>query len=36
VFWAVHRHWDAHPQDVSEEVAKATVVDFVVAALRKE
>ena len=36
VFWAVHRHWDAHPQDLSEEVAEATVVDFVVAALTKE
>jgi AcrR family transcriptional regulator len=36
VFWAVHRHWDAHPQDVSEEVAEATVVRFVVAALTKE
>ncbi len=36
VFWAVHRHWDAHPQDLSDEVAEATVVDFVVAALTKE
>ncbi len=36
VFWAVHRHWDAHPQNVSEEVAEATVVHFVVHALTKE
>jgi hypothetical protein len=36
VFWAVHRHWDGHPQDVSEEVAEATVVHFVVTALTKE
>jgi hypothetical protein len=36
VFWAVHRHWDAHPQPVSEEVAEATVVHFVVNAFRKE
>ena len=36
VFWAVHRHWDAHPQNVSEDVAEATVVHFVVHALTKE
>jgi len=36
VFWAVHRHWDAHPQAVSEATAEATVVHFVVAALTKE
>ena len=36
VFWAVHRHWDAHPQSVSDEVAEATVVHFVVHALTKE
>jgi AcrR family transcriptional regulator len=36
VFWAVHRHWDAHPQSVSDEVAEATVVHFVVNALTKE
>ena len=36
VFWAVHRHWDAHPQNVSEDVAEATVVHFVVNALAKE
>jgi len=36
VFWAVHRHWDARPQDVNEATAEATVVHFVVAALVKE
>jgi AcrR family transcriptional regulator len=36
VFWAVHRHWDPHPQTVEESVAKETVVRFVVGALAKE
>ena len=36
VFWAVHRHWDPHPQTVDEAVAKETVVRFVVGALAKE
>jgi len=36
VFWAVHRHWDPHPQTVDESVAKETVVRFVVGALVKE
>ena len=36
VFWAVHRHWDAHPQLVEEPVARETVVRFVVDALTKE
>src|SRR5262249_39527190 len=36
VFWAVHRHWDAHPQVVDEETAKETVVRFIVNALAKE
>lgn len=36
VFWAVHRHWDAHPQVVDGEVAKETVVRFIVNALAKE
>ena len=36
VFWAVHRHWDPHPQSVEEAVAKETVVRFVVSALTKE
>lgn len=36
VFWAVHRHWDAHPRTVDDAVAKETVVRFVVGALTKE
>jgi len=36
VFWAVHRHWDPHPQHVDESVAKETVVRFIVSALAKE
>ena len=36
VFWAVHRHWDPHPQPVDDAVAKDTVVRFVVNALVKE
>jgi AcrR family transcriptional regulator len=35
VFWAVHRHWDAHPQQVDEAKAKETVVHFTVGALTK-
>src|SRR5690349_4004261 len=36
VFWAVHRHWDPHPEPVDEAVARETVVRFVVDALAKE
>ena len=36
VFWAVHRHWDPHPQTVEESVAKDTVVRFILGALVKE
>lgn len=36
VFWAVHRHWDPHPQTVAESVAKDTVVRFITNALVKE
>ena len=36
VFWAVHRHWDPHPQPVDEAVAKETVVRVLVGALAKE
>jgi len=36
VFWAVHRHWDSHPQQVEEAVAKESVVRFVVGTLAKE
>jgi AcrR family transcriptional regulator len=35
-FWAVHRHWDSHPQPIADEVAKATAVSFVVNALGKD
>ncbi|MBI4514252.1 MAG: TetR family transcriptional regulator [Deltaproteobacteria bacterium] len=33
VFWAVHRHWDPHPQKVDDKVALDTVVRFIVGAL---
>ena len=36
VFWAVHRHWDPHPEPVDEAVAKETVVRFIVGSLTKE
>jgi AcrR family transcriptional regulator len=36
MFWAVHRHWDPHPQPMDESVAKETVVRFIVSALAKE
>jgi AcrR family transcriptional regulator len=36
VFWAVHRHWDPHPQKVDDALAKETVVRFVVSALVEE
>lgn len=32
-FWAIHRHWDPHPQRVDEDVARDTVVQLVVDAL---
>ena len=35
VFWAVHRHWDVHPQPIDESTAKETVVHFTVGALTK-
>jgi len=35
VFWAVHRHWDVHPQSIDEATAKETVVHFTVGALTK-
>ena len=35
-FWAVHRHWDPHPQIVEETVARDTVVQFILNALGKE
>lgn len=36
VFWAVHRHWDAHPEAIAEPVARATVIRFVTGALTEE
>jgi AcrR family transcriptional regulator len=36
VFWAVHRHWDAHPQPVDEALARASVIHFIVEALAPE
>lgn len=36
VFWAVHRHWDPHPQPVDEAVARDTVVQLMVNALVPE
>jgi len=36
VFWAVHRHWDPHPQQVEDSIAQDTVVRFIVGALIKE
>jgi AcrR family transcriptional regulator len=35
VFWAVHRHFDSRPETISEELARDTVVHFVVRALGK-
>jgi AcrR family transcriptional regulator len=32
-FWAVHRHWDAQRQDLSESRVRAAVIDLVVASL---
>jgi len=36
VFWAVHRHFDSRPEPISDELARDTVVHFVVRALGKE
>jgi AcrR family transcriptional regulator len=35
-FWAVHRHWDSHPQPIPEELARATALAFIVNALAKD
>jgi len=35
-FWAVHRHWDPHPQPVDDTVARETVIQFIMNALRPE
>ena len=36
VFWAVHRHYESRPETISEELARNTVVHFLVRALAKE
>jgi AcrR family transcriptional regulator len=36
VFWAVHRHWDAHPQAVDETAMRDSVLRFLAAGLIKE
>ena len=35
-FWAVHRHWDPHPQIVEETIARDTVIRFILNALGQE
>jgi AcrR family transcriptional regulator len=36
VFWAVHRHWDASPEDVDADSARRITLDFLVGALLKQ
>ncbi len=36
VTWAVHRHWDPSPQEIDDQVAEDTVVQFLVGGLTKE
>lgn len=36
VFWAVHRHWDPHPQKVDDNAVRETVVRLIVNAIVKE
>jgi len=36
IFWAVHRHWDPHPQAVDEVAAGDTAIQFIVGALVEE
>ncbi len=36
LFWAVHRHWDPHPQAVDETTARDTAIRFIVGALVEE
>jgi AcrR family transcriptional regulator len=36
VFWAVHRHWDPHPQAVDESTARETVIRLLTDAFVKE
>jgi len=33
VVWAVHRHWDPHPQPMDDALVRASVIQFVVGAL---
>jgi len=35
-FWAVHRHWDVHPQPTSEAHARATAAELIVRMFAKE
>jgi hypothetical protein len=35
-FWAVHRHWDPHPQTIDDQVAEDTVVAYAVRTFVKE
>jgi AcrR family transcriptional regulator len=35
-WWAVHRHWDTHPQAISDATARATAVTFLLNALVPE
>jgi AcrR family transcriptional regulator len=35
-FWAVHRHWDPHPQKTSESNARATAAELIVRMFAKE
>lgn len=35
-FWAVHRHWDPHPQPTSDEVARATASTLILRMLSRE
>jgi AcrR family transcriptional regulator len=35
-FWAIHRHWDPHPQSVSDELARATASTFILRMFTKE
>jgi hypothetical protein len=34
-FWAVHRHWDPHPQEIAETTAEDTAVMFITQALQQ-
>jgi AcrR family transcriptional regulator len=35
-FWAIHRHWDPHPQHTDDEIARATASMLIVRMLAKE